>query len=141
MATTRVLLCAVTAAAAMTLGLLFTVPAAQAADPDWSKAQPLDVTATDYQFSPNPVTFEHGGVYRLHLENHGKETHEFHSADFFKAATLRDPSVLGSEKDEVVLQPGDKKDVYLVAPATPATYKVYCPDHDWAGMTGEIVVK
>jgi len=134
MATTRVL-CAVVLA----LGLALAVPAH--AETDWSKAQDLSVVASDYQFSPKTVTFEHGGVYRLHLENHGKETHEFHSAEFFKAATLRDPSVLGTEKDEVVLQPGSSKDVYLVAPAAPGKFPLYCPDHDWAGMTGEIIVK
>lgn len=120
----------------MTLG----IAAPAVAGTDWSHAKEVTVITADEKFQPNTVVFQHGETYRLHLENHATEMHEFHSAEFFKAATLRDPGVLDADKDEVVLQPGEKKDVYLVAPAA-ATYPLVCPDHDWEGMTGQIIVK
>jgi uncharacterized cupredoxin-like copper-binding protein len=88
--------------------------------------------ASKYQFSPNELVFQ--------LENHGKETHEFHAAEFFKEAAVGDLAVLNADKSEVVLQPGGRKDVYFVV-RRPSHYRLYCPDHDWAGMTGEITVK
>ena len=36
--------------------------------------------------------------------------------------------------------PGEQKDLYLV-PRQASRYPFACPDHDWAGMTGEIIVE
>lgn len=124
------------AAVLLTLAAAATAVAA----PDWSKAQTVTVIASDYQFTPARLAFRRGVPYRLHLENRGKDTHEFHAAAFFQEAVLRDPSVLNPDRNEVLLQPGDKKDVYFVAKRA-GNYRLYCPDHDWAGMTGEITVK
>lgn len=114
--------------------------AAPAAAADWSRAQPVTVVASEYQFLPNKLTFEHGVAYRLHLENHGKETHEFHAPEFFNASELRNPEVLNADKTEILVHPGEAKDLYLV-PQKPGHYPLFCPDHDWAGMTGGITVK
>ena len=47
---------------------------------------------------------------------------------------------LNRERSEVVVQPGDSKDVFLT-PHSPGTYDLRCSDHDWAGMVGGIVVR
>jgi uncharacterized cupredoxin-like copper-binding protein len=125
-------------AALATLSIAIGWPACAATD--WSHARAVTVTAADYKFMPSNLVLRHGAIYRLHVVNRGKELHEFHSAEFFKAATLRDPAVLNAEKNEVVVEPGKAKDVYLVAPPA-GQYPFFCPDHDWAGMTGEITVK
>jgi len=114
--------------------------AAPAVAADWSQAKPVTVVASEYQFSPAKLTFKRGVAYRLHLENHGKELHEYHAPDFFKAVELRDPSVLNADKTEILVHPGEAKDLTFV-PKKAGRYKLICSDHDWAGMTGAITVK
>jgi uncharacterized cupredoxin-like copper-binding protein len=111
-----------------------TAPAA-----DWSKAKKVTVVAVEYAFLPNDLTFREGVAYRLHLANKGKETHEFTAPDFFKALDMRQPAPLNPDHTEIVLQPGDRKDLYFVA-KRPGSYDLRCSDHDWAGMTGHITV-
>jgi uncharacterized cupredoxin-like copper-binding protein len=115
-------------------------PAAADARVDWSRARRVDLVAVEYSFEPNHLTFRHDRAYRLHVENHGRELHELTAPDFFKAAQLRNPAVLNQDHTELVLQPGDKKDLYFVAPQ-PGHYDMRCADHDWAGMTGDITVE
>jgi uncharacterized cupredoxin-like copper-binding protein len=100
----------------------------------------IDVTMADYSFVPDHLTFEQGVNYRLHLENHGYDTHEFTAPVFFGTTGIGNPEALNRERSEVVVQPGDSKDVFLT-PHSPGTYDLRCSDHDWAGMVGGIVVR
>ena len=59
--------------------------AARAAAVDWAKAELFTVTMTEYRFTPSDLKFRRGVPYRLHLQNDGKETHEFSAPEFFKA--------------------------------------------------------
>ena len=102
--------------------------------------QVVNVVATEYQFSPNKLTFERGVAYRLHVENHGKETHEFTAPKFFKAITPQDASALNADRTEIVVNPGEAKDLTFTA-QKPGSYRLICADHDWAGMKGRITVK
>ena len=102
--------------------------------------EPVNVVASEYQFAPNRLSFEHGVRYRLHVENHGKETHEFTAPRFFKAIAIEDPSALNADKTEIVVNPGEAKDLNFVA-NKPGHYRFICADHDWAGMKGKITVK
>src|SRR5713226_2823218 len=114
--------------------------AAPAIAADGAPPRPVTVVASEYQFSPARLTFKRGVAYRLHVENHGKELHEYHAPDFFKAVELRDPSVLNADKTEILVHPGEAKDLTFV-PKKAGRYKLICSDHDWAGMTGAITVK
>jgi uncharacterized cupredoxin-like copper-binding protein len=107
---------------------------------DWSKAKRIDVVMVEYKFVPDHLSFRRGVAYRLHLENQGKELHEFTAPEFFAAVTLRDPKVLWTGGQEVVVQPGASVDVDLV-PLRAGHYDLKCEDHDWAGMIGEIDVQ
>lgn len=100
----------------------------------------LTVIMVDYKFEPDHLTFRHGTHYRLHLENHGKETHEFTAPVFFASAKIDNPDVLNKDRTEVLMQPGDVKDV-LLTPGKPGTYDLRCADHDWDGMVGGITVE
>jgi uncharacterized cupredoxin-like copper-binding protein len=126
------------------LGALLVIPLALAnpgqAATDRPPAHTLTVTTTEYRFTPNKLVFKRGGAYRLHLENHGKETHEFTAPEFFKAVEIGDPAPLDPDRVEIVIHPGEAKDLDFVA-KTAGRYKLRCSDHDWAGMTGRIVVK
>ena len=100
----------------------------------------IDIIMVDYEFRPDYVTFERGVHYQLHLENHGKETHEFTAPVFFATADIDNPEVLNPEHTEVLMQPGDKKDLFFT-PTKPGKYDLRCADHDWYGMVGGITVK
>ena len=100
----------------------------------------IDVIMVDYEFRPDHLTLQHGVRYQLHLENQGKETHEFTAPVFFATAKIENPEVLNRERTEVLMQPGDKKDLFLT-PTKPGTYDLRCADHDWYGMVGGIAVK
>jgi len=125
---------------ALAAALVIAAPAALA-DPavDWAKAQRVDLVEIEYAFQPNHLAFSRDRAYQLHVENRGRELHELTAPDFFKAVELRDPSVLNQDRTELVLQPGDKKDLYFV-PLQSGRYDMRCADHDWAGMTGDISI-
>ena len=100
----------------------------------------ITVQAKEYAFVPAELRLHHGELYDLRLENVGKETHELTAADFFKSARIESPDVLSGEGREILVQPGEQKDLIFRAPA-PGTYGMTCADHDWAGMVGKIVVE
>jgi uncharacterized cupredoxin-like copper-binding protein len=113
---------------------------ARAAEVDWSKAQLVSLTAVDYAFEPNHLIFRRGTTYRLHVVNHGRELHELTAPDFFKSVELRNPDALNREHTEIVLQPNEQKDLYFVTLRS-GHYNMWCADHDWAGMTGDITIE
>lgn len=106
--------------------------------PDWSRAQTITAIATEYAFDPDHLAFRVGVPYRLNLENRGKELHEFTAHAFLKSVELGNPDALNEDRTEMVLQPGEQKDPCLV-PRQPRRYRFACTDHDWAGMTGEVI--
>ena len=124
--------------------LLFFALVSLAAPPagavEWDKAQTVTVATSEFQFTPNELTFRRGVPYRLHLQNRGKEEHEFTAPAFIKSLRVRNPKVLNADRSEIVLQPGQATDFYFVA-QKPGHYPLICADHDWAGMTGEITVE
>ena len=116
------------------------IPQARAAWVDWSRAQLVTMTTIEYAFEPNHLMLRRDIAYRLHVANHGRELHELTAPDFFKAVELRNPETLNRERTEIVLQPNEQKDLYFVT-LRPGHYDMWCADHDWAGMTGDITVK
>lgn len=118
-------------------GIAAACAASQAAAPAPTK---VILQAKEYEFVPAELHFRHGELYDLRLENVGKETHELTAPDFFKAARIETPDVLSGEGREILVQPGESKDLIFRAPAA-GTYGMTCADHDWAGMVGEIVVE
>jgi uncharacterized cupredoxin-like copper-binding protein len=100
----------------------------------------ISVVMVDYRFEPDHLTLEHDVHYRLHLENRGKETHEFTAPTFLATATIDNPDALNHEHTEVLVQPGESKDLFLT-PHRAGTYDLRCADHDWNGMVGGITVK
>ena len=112
---------------------------ARALAADWSKAQKITVVTVEYAFKPADLRFHVGKPYRLHLDNKGKETHEFTAPAFFKTLAMRNPDMTGPDRQEIILQPGDKKDLYFIAKQA-GSFDLRCSDHDWAGMVGHITV-
>jgi uncharacterized cupredoxin-like copper-binding protein len=125
-------------AAAILVGAFAVPGSGLAAEPKGAKQ--VTVVTTESKFTPNKLAFRRGIPYRLHVENRGKEMHEFNAADLFKSSKISNPTVLNPDKTELVLKPGEAKDLYFI-PKKAGHYRLFCPDHDWAGMTGEITVE
>ena len=105
-----------------------------------SEPPTVNLTMIEYRFIPDHLIFEHDVHFRLHLENHGKETHELTAPTFFATSDIDNPEALNHERTEIVMQPGETKDIFLTA-HRPGTYDLLCADHDWAGMVGGITVE
>jgi plastocyanin len=103
------------------------------------KPQPMTVVMVDDRFIPDRVEFQAGVTYRLRLENHSKELHEFTAPGFFAATKVVNPHLLSNGGKEVVVQPGQTVSVVLT-PRRAGEYDLICADHDWDGMVGKIVV-
>lgn len=116
------------------------VCAAPADDSASAPSAEATVVLSEYRFSPDHLVFRRGAAYRLLLENRGKELHEFTAPTFFRAVSVRTPGMLAAGRGEIVLQPGERKELQFVA-SVPGRYALFCADHDWAGMTGDIVIE
>jgi uncharacterized cupredoxin-like copper-binding protein len=119
------------------VGILVLVPAVWAEE---RKAETVTLVGTDYVFTPNHLVFRVGSAYRLRVENRGKDLHEFTARAFLKAVEISNPEVLNQEGTEIVVEPGQAKDLYFV-PRQAGRFPFVCADHDWAGMTGDIVIE
>jgi uncharacterized cupredoxin-like copper-binding protein len=124
----------------ISLGVLLALALGIPATRSDTKTITVDLFMVDYKFIPVHLTFQQGLHYRLHMENHGKETHEVTAPVFFASATLDNPDVLNREHTEAVMQPGESKDLLFTAPKA-GTYDLRCSDHDWNGMIGGITVE
>ena len=102
-------------------------------------AETVLLVMTEYRFTPDHLAFRQGVAYRLVMENRGKELHEFTAPAFLASITLANPDVLATGGKEVVVRPGERKELRFV-PLRPGRYPMACADHDWAGMVGEIVI-
>ncbi len=120
-------------------GLVAACAANRAADRLTEAPTVVTVEAKEYAFVPAELHFRAGRLYDLRLENVGKETHELTAPLFYAAARIETPDVLSNEHKEILVQPGETKDLVFRAPS-PGTYDMRCADHDWAGMVGKIVV-
>jgi len=113
---------------------------ARASDPDWSKAETVTMTMSEYQFSPNALTFKRGVAYRLHLVNKGKELHELDGPRFYAAISVGNPEILVNGGMEVDVKPGQSQD-FLFVPLQAGQYPFDCDDHEEFGMTGVFTVE
>ena len=106
-----------------------------------ARADDVVMRLVDDRFDPAELVLEHGKSYKLRLENRGKEMHEFKAPAFFAAARISGGAdAMTPDRSEVVVQPGQTKELELTAPAA-GSYELTCPDHDWDGMVGRITVR
>ncbi len=83
--------------------------AARTANVDWSKAETVTVTLSEFRFAPARLSFQSGVPYRLRLRNAGTRDHTFVSPGFFKA--------IAAEK--LVADDGEVSRPYLKSIAVP----------------------
>lgn len=103
----------------------------------------IDVTMTDFQFTPNSFTILAGQETTINAVNNGVVEHEFVILDF--GADAGDEFDEEDKKNiywEVTVPPGQSVTLTFAAPSTPGEYSVVCgiQGHLMAGMVGELTV-
>ncbi|HXF85735.1 MAG TPA: cupredoxin domain-containing protein [Anaerolineales bacterium] len=104
----------------------------------------LNVTMTDFVFTPNEFVVPAGQEITLHIINNGAVVHNF---VIMKLGTTAgetfdeedQPNVYWEERD---IPPGGDLSVTFMAPAEPGEYQVVCrtPGHITSGMLGKLIV-
>ncbi len=121
--------------------------AARTAGVDWSRAETVAVTLSEYAFAPAEIAFEAGKPYRLRIENAGATTHTFVSEGFFQAIaaarlTNGDAAVSTPYVKTIAVAPGTVRELDFVAVRS-GVFRLECtvPGHALFGMTGAIAVR
>jgi uncharacterized cupredoxin-like copper-binding protein len=103
----------------------------------------IDITLTDFQFTPNRFTVPAGAEIAVHASHEGAVVHDFLIMD--RGADVADHF---DESDrarvfwELRLEPNQTRSGTFTAPAEPGVYQIVCgtPGHVQAGMVGELIV-
>lgn len=127
---------AIVSVALLAVGVALAAPAVGI---DWSKAERVEVTLSNFAFTPQSLHLKAGRPYLLHFTNAGSGGHNFSAPEFFASALY--PSGVGPDGGVVELHKGASADVSLVPAA--GQYKLKCSHflHATMGMTGDIVVE
>lgn len=103
----------------------------------------INVTLTDFQFSPNTFTIPAGQEITLNVTNNGAVIHNFVIMKFGQSAgaSFGDedlPNVFW----QIEVRPGASAKVTFTAPTEPGDYEVVCrtPGHLEAGMKARLTV-
>jgi uncharacterized cupredoxin-like copper-binding protein len=103
----------------------------------------IDLTVTDFQFSPNSFTVPAGENITIHLGNSGAVVHSFIIMNPGQTAG----SEFGNEDLPNVywkmeIPPGNDSSTMFTAPEEPGEYEIVCsiPGHIQAGMVGRLIV-
>ena len=104
----------------------------------------INVTMTDFHFTPDAFTISAGKEITVTATNNGAVEHEF---VIFKLGTNAGDK-FGPEDEEnifweVEVQPGETKTATFTAPTEPGEYYVTCgiAGHLEAGMSGKLIVE
>jgi plastocyanin len=123
--------------AAIVASAALAIPAA--AQPEWSRAQRVEVRLDSFSFTPSIIHLRAGQPVVLHLVNVASGGHDFAASEFFAAASLRDPRAV--ERGRVELAGHESRDIALVPRAGRYPLKCTHTFHKMFGMTGEIDVE
>jgi uncharacterized cupredoxin-like copper-binding protein len=103
----------------------------------------LNVTLSDFKFTPDTFVVPAGKEITLNLKNEGAVEHEF---VIMKLGTNVGEHFGPEDEDniywEVEVDKGESKSATFTAPSDPGEYQVVCgiPGHFEAGMVGKLVV-
>ncbi len=103
----------------------------------------IDISMTDFAFSPNEFTVPAGQAITLSAAHDGSVVHSF---IIMKAGT--DAGHKFDQEDQVnvywtmEIQPGNSESAVFTAPSQPGEYQLLCgmPGHLEAGMIGKLIV-
>jgi uncharacterized cupredoxin-like copper-binding protein len=103
---------------------------------------PVEISLTNYAFTPNNLELKQGVTYRFHLHNTGSKRHSFSAPELFAASKIADEDGKNVEKGNIELDDGQAIDL-TITPVRAGIYSVTCTHfmHDMMGMHGKIVVQ
>ena len=104
----------------------------------------INVTMTDFQFTPNQFTVPAEQEITLHVTNTGAVVHNFiiMKLGTTAGATYEDDDDVNVYWEERDIQPGGDLSVTFTSPAEPGEYEVVCrtEGHIASGMIGKLIV-
>lgn len=103
----------------------------------------INVTMTDFTFSPSEFTIPTGEEITLHVNHDGTVEHNFIVMKYgMDAGEMFDEADNANVFWEMDFQPGDSKTVVFTAPEQPGTYQIICGmvGHLQSGMVGKLTV-
>lgn len=120
----------------------FALPAiAQTAD--WSNAQTVTISLSNYAFAPATLTLKANQPYRLVFTSTVTKDHDFSAPGLFKSGVIADADKSKVSGDgEVEVDDGGTVSVNFM-PEKPGTYDFECTHfmHAMLGMKGQVVVQ
>ena len=113
---------------------------ASAQTPDWSHPRRVDVTLSNFDFSPMSIHLRAGEAVDIHIVNSSNGGHNFSAKAFFAAASVNEQSKTAVGDGTVEIPGRGTIDIVLVPRA--GRYKLRCSHtfHTAFGMKGEIIV-
>jgi uncharacterized cupredoxin-like copper-binding protein len=120
--------------------LLASPIAAPAQPADFSQAQVVEGSLSNFHFAPSDIHLRAGQPVILRLTNTSSGGHDFDAAQFFAAATVRPADMGAIHNGEVEVGSHQSVDIGLVPTAGRFALKCTHPFHAVFGMKGTITV-
>ena len=102
----------------------------------------INITLTNYAFTPSALNLTTGTTYHLHFVNNGTKDHNFSAPEFFAASDVAPEDQAKVEKGLVALESGQSADITLT-PGRAGAFEFECTHfmHKMMGMHGTITVQ
>ena len=102
----------------------------------------IDISLTDYAFTPGTLNLKPGTAYHLHFINSGSKDHNFSAPEFFAASQIAAEDQAKVKKGFVGMESGQSVDI-TVTTGSAGTFPVECTHfmHKMMGMHGSITVE
>ena len=116
-------------------------PQLVSADMDFTSAETVEVSLSNFRFSPTSLEFRSGKPYILKISNDAEGGHDFTAPEFFAAARVEAEDANRIANGQLELAGGETTSIRLV-PGT-GEYKLVCTHfgHSTLGMVGKIIVR
>ncbi len=103
----------------------------------------MDVTLSEFSFTPNTWTVSAGQQVTVTLKNTGTVTHDFTIMKTPITGSFTDADKANEFWASPMVAAGQSQSATFTAPTTPGTYQVICTEsgHFEAGMQGTLTVK
>jgi plastocyanin len=120
----------------------FALPAAAQTTPDWSKAETLTVSMSNYAFTPATLYLKANQPYKLVLTSTVMKDHDFNAPELFAAGLIAPEDSGKVSKGTVEVDDGGTVAVHFM-PTRPGTYNFNCDHfmHAMLVMKGSAVVQ
>jgi len=103
---------------------------------------PINISLTNYAFTPSTINLKAGTTYRMHFSNDGSKGHNFNAPEFFAGSQVARTDESKIDEGSVELDSGQAADI-TVTPSRAGTYSFDCTHfmHSMLGMHGKIIVQ